>query len=261
MSELILTVDVGNTSTTCGVWEVEGTLTALFSFKTTQVVSCEELLIKLKDLLSLYNLSFYSIKGLSIACVVPPLEDFWIELGRRWLTREVIIANHETVPIEIDLLYPGEVGADRLVNAFAGWKKYRKPLIIVDFGTAITFDCVSERGVYLGGAIAPGLFLSMEALYRGTAKLPKVDLSNPPKLALGKDTISALKSGLIYGFAGLTDALVERLSKEIASEPLVLATGGLATYVAPHSRTISKIDPTITLEGLLYLWNYHHQLL
>lgn len=258
MSELILTVDVGNTSTSCGVWDIEGGLLALFSFRTTQVVSCEELLIKLKTLLSLYNISLHNIKGLSVACVVPPLEDYWVEIGKRWLAREVILASCETVPIKIDLHYPAEVGADRIVNAFAGWKKFGRSLIIVDFGTAITFDCVSSEGVYLGGAIAPGLFLSMEALFKGTAKLPKVDLAITPKKALGKDTVSALKSGLIYGFAGLTDSLVERLSEEMISSPIVVATGGLANYIAPHSRTIALVDPTLTLEGLLFLWKHYH---
>ncbi|MCS7198825.1 MAG: type III pantothenate kinase [Caldimicrobium sp.] len=254
MSELILTVDVGNTATTCGLFEEKGFLKALFSFKTKQVVSSEELLVKLKGFLDLYGLTLKDIGGLSLACVVPPLEDFWVELGTRWLAKEVVVASPDSVKMPIMLTYPPEVGADRLVNALGGWKKYKTSLIIVDFGTATTFDCISSEGAYLGGAIAPGIFLSMEALFRGTAKLPRVDLRKPPSSVLGKDTISALKSGLIYGFVGLTDYLVERLSQEMETTPLVVATGGLASIIAPFSRTISKIDPTLTLEGLFYLW-------
>lgn len=254
MSELILTVDVGNTATTCGLYEKEGPIKALFSFKTTMVTSAEELLAKINQFFILYKVSLSEIKGLSLSSVVPPLEDFWTELGKRWLAREVVVASKETVPLSLDLQYPTEVGADRLVNAFAGWRKYNRSLIIVDFGTAITFDCLSSEGVYLGGAIAPGLFLSMEALFRGTAKLPRIDLATPPERVIGKDTVSALKSGLLFGFVGLTDYLVKKLAQEMASSPLVLATGGLAGLIAPLSETIQKIDPTLTLDGLFFLW-------
>ncbi|WP_028843003.1 type III pantothenate kinase [Thermodesulfobacterium thermophilum] len=251
---MLLTVDIGNTATTCGVFEKDGQLKALFSFKTYVPVSGEELLVKLKAYLDLYQIEFKELEGISIACVVPPVLNWWVEVGKRWLAKEVLIANHETVNIPLDLLYPCEVGADRLVNALAGWKKYQGPLIIVDFGTAITFDCISSTGVYLGGAIAPGIFISTEALFKGTAKLPKIDLSEPPSQAIGKDTISALKSGLLIGFAGLTDALVKKLFEEMGSNPKVIATGGLAKFLVPFTTTIEKIDPYLTLEGLYFLW-------
>lgn len=215
-------------------------------------------MVKLLDFLNLFKIQPQEVKGLSLACVVPPLENYWIEVGKRWLAREVIVANVDTVKIPVDLLYPCEVGADRLVNALGGWKKYKQPLIIVDFGTAITFDCVSGKGVYLGGAIAPGIRLSMEALFKGTAKLPKIDLSQPIEKVLGRDTVSALKSGLIIGFTGLTDHLVEKLSEEMGEEPFVVATGGLASYIAPLSKKIKKLDQTLTLDGLLYLWKINH---
>ncbi|MCS7150547.1 MAG: type III pantothenate kinase [Caldimicrobium sp.] len=254
MPNLVLAVDVGNTATTCGLFEEEGLLRALFSFKTTAVVSPEELLVRLKQFLDFYDISLRDIKGLSLACVVPPLEDHWIELGKRWLAGEVVTASVDSVKMPVDLKYPSEVGADRLVNALAGWRKYKSSLIVVDYGTAITFDCISFKGIYLGGAIAPGLYLSMESLFRGTAKLPKIDLSDTPKSVLGRDTVSALKSGLIYGFVGLTDYLVVRLSEEMESTPLVVATGGLAPLIAPLTKSIQKIDPTLTLEGLFHLW-------
>ncbi|MGC8965974.1 MAG: type III pantothenate kinase [Caldimicrobium sp.] len=254
MSELILTVDIGNTTTTCGVYDEKGLIKALFRFKTEKQVSSEELFLKVSQFLSLFKIKSQDIKGLSLSCVVPPLEGLWVEVGRRWFLREVVVASSETIKIPIDLLYPGEVGADRLANALGGWEKYRTALIIVDFGTAITFDCLSEKGVYLGGAIAPGIFLSMEALFRGTAKLPRIDLSKPPEKAIGKDTVSALKSGLLFGFAGLTDSLIEKLSEEMPFKPKVIATGGLAPIIFPLTKNIEKIDPTLTLDGLFYLW-------
>jgi type III pantothenate kinase len=254
MADLILAVDVGNTATTCGVFEEEGLLKALFSFKTESVVSSEELLIRVSGFLRLYGIELKDIKGLSLACVVPPVEGYWVEMGKRWLAREVVVASVKSVKIPLDLRYSAEVGADRLVNALGGWIKYQTSLIIVDFGTAITFDCISSEGIYLGGAISPGLVLSMEALFRGTAKLPRIDLSEPPERAIGKDTLSALKSGLLFGFAGLTDTMIERLSEEMQSNPLVIATGGLASYVAPLTKRIQRLDPTLTLEGLFYLW-------
>ncbi len=254
MSDLILAVDVGNTATTCGVFEEGGLLRALFSFKTESVVSSEELLIRVRGFLRLYGIELKDIKGLSLACVVPPVEGYWVEMGRKWLAREVVVASVKSVKIPLDLHYSAEVGADRLVNALGGWIKYQTSLIIVDFGTAITFDCISSEGIYLGGAISPGLVLSMEALFKGTAKLPRIDLSEPPERAIGKDTLSALKSGLLFGFAGLTDTMIERLSEEMQDNPLIIATGGLAPYVAPLTKRIQRLDPTLTLEGLFYLW-------
>jgi len=252
--EMILTVDIGNTSTMCALFSEQGNLVAIFSFKTYIPVSSEEVLAKIKSFLDLYNIPLKDIKGMAIACVVPPALKWWVEMGKRWLAREVVIANSETVKIPVDLIYPSEIGADRLVNALAGWEKYKSSLIIVDFGTAITFDCISEKGVYLGGAIAPGLYISTEALFKKTAKLPRIDLSEPVTRAIGKDTISALKSGLLFGFAGLTDHLIEKLSEEMRTSPRIIATGGLAQFIYPYSKKIEKIDPYLTLEGLFYLW-------
>jgi type III pantothenate kinase len=251
---MLLTVDIGNTSTVCGVFEENGNLVATFSFKTEIPVSSHEVLARLKNFLDIYKIALKDLKGVCIACVVPPALHWWIEMGEKLLAREVLVADHQTVKIPIELLYPYEIGGDRLVNALAGWEKYKSSLIIVDFGTAITFDCVSEKGAYLGGAIAPGISISTEALFKKTAKLPKIDLSEPPSQVIGKDTISALKSGLIYGFIGLTDFLIERLSEEMGTNPKIIATGGLAKFIAPYSKKIEKIEPYLTLEGLYYLW-------
>ncbi len=251
---MLLAVDIGNTSTVCGIFEENGNLIAVFSFRTEIPVSSHEILVKVKSYLDIYKIELKDIKGLCIACVVPPALYWWVEMGKKLLSREVVIADYKTVKIDIDLLYPSEIGADRLVNALAGWEKYKSALIIVDFGTAITFDCISEKGIYLGGAIAPGLTISMDALFKKTAKLPKIDLSEPLERAIGKDTVSALKSGLLYGFAGLTDTLIDKLSAEMGISPQVLATGGLAKFVVPYSNKIKKIEPYLTLEGLYYLW-------
>ncbi len=254
---MILAVDVGNTSTVCGVFEKNGDLKKVFSFKTRSFVSAEELAATLYSFFSLYGFGFKDFTGLVIACVVPPVLKWWKELGEELFQGSVLVAEAGTVPIEVDLLYPSEVGADRLVNALAGWKKYGTALIIVDFGTAITFDCISEKGVYLGGAISPGLSISLEALFSKTAKLSKVDLSSPLKSPMGKDTESAIKSGLLLGFAGLTDRLVEELSLKMSTPPKILATGGLAPLILPYSKRVSLYDPHLTLEGLYFLWKEH----
>ena len=254
---VILAVDVGNTSTVCGVFEKNGALKKVFSFKTRNLVSAEELSATLHSFFSLYGFSFKDFSGLVIACVVPPVLKWWKELGEELFAGRVLVAEAGSVPIKTELLYPSEVGADRLVNALAGWKKYGTALIIVDFGTAITFDCVSEKGVYLGGAISPGLSISLEALFSRTAKLPKVDLSSPLESPMGKDTESAIKSGLLLGFAGLTDRLVEELSAVMSSPPRTLATGGLAPLILPYSKKVNLFDPYLTLEGLYFLWEEH----
>ncbi len=260
MNEYLLTVDVGNTSTGFGVFNFDGTLKACGSFRTTHPVSTEELLVQLKGFLDLYQVKLYEIKGISISSVVPSLTPLWVELGRKWLAREVLIASAKTVPIKLDLWHPHEVGADRIVNAFAAWEKYKKACIVVDFGTATTFDCISESGVYLGGAIAPGVLTSSESLFLKTAKLPRIDLFSPPECALGKDTVSAMKSGIILGFACLADGLIEKLSMEMKTNPEVIATGGLARIVSPLSRRIKRVEPLLILEGLYLLWKKCHGL-
>lgn len=251
---MLLTVDIGNTSTVCGVFEKNGLIKALFRFRTQIPASSEELLVLLKNFLELFEIQLKNLEGLAISCVVPPILKYWQELGRKWLEKEVLVADATTVKMPTELIYPLEAGADRLVNALAGWEKFKTSLIIVDFGTAITFDCVSQKGVYLGGAIAPGIYIATEALFKRTAKLPKIDLSIPPSQAIGKDTVSALKSGLILGFTGLTDYLIEKLSEEMGTQPKIIATGGLAHLIAPFSKKIERIEPYLILEGLYFLW-------
>ncbi|OAQ21558.1 type III pantothenate kinase [Thermosulfurimonas dismutans] len=252
--DLIWCVDIGNTTTACGIFRRDGLLLKTFRFRTRLEITPEELLILLRNFLEVFDIPLSQIKGIALASVVPPLNEIWEAVVRRWLVKEWLLVSAEVVPIPVKLQYPQEVGADRMVNAYAGWQKFRRSVIIVDYGTATTFDCVSEKGEYLGGAIAPGLESAAESLFTKTAKLPRVDLNSPPDSALGRDTLSAMKSGLLYGFAALTEGLIARLSEEMKTDPLVLATGGLAATLAPLCPKIERIEPHLTLEGLFYLY-------
>ncbi len=254
---MIFTVDIGNTSTFCGIFDTEsGKLLSTFRFKTFQFVSSEELYAFLKNFFDIYKINPEKIEQISISSVVPSVLKTWVGLGKNWFKDKVFVAKVDNVPIKIALRNPKEVGADRIVNAFAGWKKYKRDLIIADFGTAITFDCVSGKGVYLGGAISPGVILSAESLFKKAAKLSKIEFEAPPEENLGRDTENALKIGILYGFAGLTDRIVEILKKEMEKEglfPKVIATGGLARLVYPYSKTLEEIDETLILKGLFWL--------
>jgi type III pantothenate kinase len=186
--------------------------------------------------------------------VVPPLDAPWEEGIRRYLSVECLKVTNRT-NIGIPVLYenPSEVGADRLVNAVAGIDRFGSPLLVVDFGTAITIDAISSRGEYLGGSIAPGLVVSMEALFGKAAKLPKVSFDLPEKV-IGRNTRDSMQSGFLYGFAGMVDSLVERIREEMGEEVRAIATGGQAEAVAPVSRTISSVEPWLTLEGLRLIY-------
>ncbi len=252
--EVILCVDVGNTSTACGVFRRDGLLLRTFRFRTRTGLTPEELLLTLRAFLDLMEVPLRALKGVAYASVVPPLDHVWEAVVRHWLVKEWLAVSPERVPIPVKLRYPAEVGADRLVNAYAAWRRWQRAVIVVDYGTATTFDCVSSRGEYLGGAIAPGLETAAELLFRRTAKLPRVELEPPPETALGRDTVSALKSGLLYGFVGLTEGLAARLSAEMGDQPLVVATGGLARIIAPLCPVIKEVVPELTLEGLYHLY-------
>ena len=251
--DLILCVDVGNTTTACGIFQRNGLLIRTFRFRTRPNLTPEELLLLLKSFLDLFGISLQAIKGVAFASVVPPVDKTWKIVVKRLLVKEWLNVSANIIPIPVKLKYPAEAGADRLLNAYAAWCRWKQAVIVVDFGTATTFDCVSRKGEYLGGAIAPGLESAAELLFRRTAKLPAVELT-PPEKALGKDTVSAMKSGLILGFVGLTEYLIRRLAQEIEGEPLVVATGGLAQCVAPLCSSIKKLVPDLTLEGLFRLY-------
>ncbi|HSH12552.1 MAG TPA: type III pantothenate kinase, partial [Desulfurivibrionaceae bacterium] len=193
--------------------------------------------------------------GMVIASVVPPIQSSWLALSRRYFSIEPLLVDRRIdtgVAIRID--NPAEVGADRIVNSLAGFALFNTALIIVDFGTAITFDCVSGRGEYLGGAIAPGLAISLEALGQRTAKLPRVDISTPPPRAIGTNTVDAIKSGILIGYGGMVEELVKRISAEMhPDDPTVIATGGMAGLIAPYAPSIKEVLPMLTLDGLRLL--------
>lgn len=254
---MLLAVDIGNTNTVCGFFEGDD-LKAYFRFKTDLSSTSDELAILLFDFLRLKNIPPEKIEIVAIGCVVPPLIEIWQEMSERYLGHPPFLARAQDLGLPILLENPEEVGVDRVLNALAAWERYRHSLIIIDYGTATTFDCVSEKGEYLGGAIAPGLLLAAESLFQKTSMLPRVELLRPPPKAIGKNTFSALKSGLLFGFAALTDGLVTRLALEFEKKPRVIATGGLAPVMQQICYQIEKVEPFLTLEGLKFWIEKRH---
>ena len=195
------------------------------------------------------------IDDIIISCVVPPLLNALDGLSKRYFNLKPMVVGHGLktgMPIKYD--NPREVGADRIVNSVAAYEKYKCGLIIVDFGTATTFDCVSEDGAWIGGAISPGVIISSEALFSKASKLPRVEIFSVPKSVIAKDTISAMNVGIVYGYAGLVDGIVNRIKKEMNHEAKVIATGGIAPLIAKESETIDVTDENLTLEGLKILY-------
>jgi len=256
---MLLAIDVGNTHTVLGLfkdWEI----TAHWRIRTESSATADELAFALKGLFEIDSLAFRDISGVIIACVVPQIQSAWHQMCLKHFALEPMRINQDLeTGIKILLDNPSEVGADRIVNSLAGYHRYCTSLIIVDFGTAITFDCVSGKGEYLGGVIAPGLSISLEALGQRTAKLPRVDISTPPAKAIGTNTVDAIKSGILFGYGGLVEELVSRIKQEMApEEPTTIATGGLAGLVAPYAPSIKAVLPMLTLEGLRLLYERNH---
>ena len=196
-----------------------------------------------------------SVTAIIISCVVPPMLNILEPLCIKYFNIKPLIVGpgiKTGMPIFYD--NPKEVGADRIVNAVAAYEKYHKECIIVDFGTATTFDYISPKGEYMGGCIAPGIVISSEALFERASKLPRVEFSKP-KTVITKDTVSAIQAGIMFGYAGLVDGIVTRMKAEVKTNPLVIATGGLANIIAPETKTIEKIEEMLTLDGLRIIYN------
>lgn len=246
---MLLAVDVGNTQTHFGAFR-DDELVEHWRFATVRESTGDELGAALRNLLELRGLEFTDITGAVVSSTVPALGDAWGQVGRLYLDREPLVVGPGT-KTGMALRYdnPREIGADRLVNAVAAFDRFADSCVVVDFGTAITFDPVSRDGEYLGGLIAPGVEISLEALTERAAKLPKVDLVEPREL-IGKSTVEALRAGVIYGFAGLVDGILVRLRAELGDDLEVIATGGLAHVVVPSCREVSEIDDLLTLTGL-----------
>lgn len=261
---MLLVLDIGNTNITCGVWR-DDFLAAQWRFSSQRERTGDELGALLKTCFDLQNLRFEDVNGVAICSVVPPLTPQIAQMSTRFFgCSTLIVDRHTDFGLVNDYNPPEAVGADRLVNAIAARENFKSACLIVDFGTATTVDAVSHDGHYLGGAIAAGLEISSEALYRAAAKLPRVELK-APLLALARDTTSSMQSGLVFGYAGLVKELVERCMREMephlsANRVLeVVATGGLAEIIAPLVPSIQHIEPHLTLQGLRLLWQRNVQ--
>jgi type III pantothenate kinase len=245
---VLLAVDVGNTQTVLGLY-AGGELTDHWRLATERSTTADELGVVLGGLLDLD-----AVDGICLASTVPVLLREWELLADKW-AQAPLLAVGPGVKTGIPIRYddPREVGPDRIVNAVAAKERYGAPVIVVDFGTSTNFDVVSPEGEYVGGVIAPGIEVSMEALFARAARLVKVDYVAPPAV-IGKTTVGGLQSGLVYGFAGQVDGIVGRIREELGAEARAVATGGLADLVAPHTRTIETVDPFLTLDGLRLVW-------
>jgi type III pantothenate kinase len=253
---MLLVIDVGNTNTVVGLYDGQ-TLVHNWRITTDKGRTGDEYALLLHELLRLANVSFDRIGDVMMSSVVPPTQHAIETLCIKYIGRPPYVVG-PGIKTGMPILYdnPREVGADRIVNAVAAFARWQRSLIVVDFGTATTFDYVTAKGQYQGGAIAPGLKISADALFEKASKLPRVEVARPPAV-VAKNTVNSIQSGLFYGYVGLVDGIVGRMKKETRDDSLVIATGGLAVLMANETQTIDEVDPDLTLEGLriLYLRN------
>jgi len=246
---VLFAIDVGNTHIVAGLFE-NGELKSHWRIATDRHKTEDEYGLLFLSMLSHVGVTRESITGSIIASVVPPLTPTLEKTISKYLGIIPLTVGPGTkTGINIKYENPKEVGPDRIVNAVAAYQKYGGPVIVVDFGTATTFDAISKDGEYLGGAIAPGILTATDALFEKAARLPRIELIRPSS-AIGKTTVQSMQSGITFGFAGQADAIVERISRELGGKPYVVATGGLAQLVARECKTIDSVDPFLTLEGL-----------
>jgi type III pantothenate kinase len=246
-------IDIGNTNVVMGLYVGE-TLVAHWRVATDHNRMADEYAMLLLDLFERAGHDPARVEGILITSVVPPLTGTFDKLCQRYFACQPLIVNASVrTGVQVLLDSPAEVGADRVVNAVAAFHHYGGPACVVDFGTATTFDAISAEGHYLGGAIAPGIGIAAEALYRHTARLPRIEISRPPA-AIGKNTVHAMQSGLLFGYVGLVEGLVTRLREELGPGTKVIATGGLAPLIAAETEAIDAVDPWLTLEGLRIIW-------
>lgn len=246
---MLLCLDIGNTNVTIGLYDGDE-LGPHWRLATDHDRTPDEFAMQLISLLTFATLTITDIDGVALASVVPPLTGKWVELCRTYLRCEPLVVDANT-KTGVRILYetPQSVGADRIVDAVAAYALYGGPACVVDFGTATTFDAIAANGDYWGGAIAPGIGISADALFQRAAKLPKVDLVRPPS-AIGRNTVHAMQSGLLFGYVGLVEGMVARFRAELGDDMRVIGTGGLATIISSETSVIHHVAPWLTLDGL-----------
>ena len=254
---MLLAIDVGNTNIVLGVFD-EATLVQSWRLQTLRERTSDELGLLVDGLFAHSRIDRVKVRGVILGSVVPPLTGTMRAMVQRYFGVTALLVE-PGVNTLMPILYenPAEVGADRIVNAVAAYEKYGngkgRPLIIVDFGTATTLDAVTAKGEYLGGAICPGVQISADALFQRAARLPRIDVRKPAHV-VGRTTVGAMESGLFYGYVGMVEGLVRRMSDELGGHALCVATGGLADVIAPETSLIEHVDPDLTLHGLRIVW-------
>ena len=250
---MLLTIDIGNTNIKLGVYEGEA-LRAHWRMATERLRLADEYAVTIHSLFELAGLSRSDVTGCAISCVVPPLTSQFRTLSRSYLGVEpVIIGPGVATGLRYEIDTPDQLGADRVANSLAAFRKYGGPVIAIAFGTATAFDVITAEGAYIGGAIAPGIGISADALFRLAARLYQVELARPPQV-IGKNTVHYMQSGLILGYAGLVEGLVRRMHDELGGPCTVVATGGLAEVIAGETGAITVVEPYLTLDGLRMIY-------
>lgn len=254
---MLLCIDIGNTNIALGMYKGND-LVAHWRLSTDRSRTADEYALTILGLMDLAGIAADQINGIALTSVVPPLNDTFYQLGDATFgTTPFVVTNRTETGLRIGYKRPEEVGGDRIVNAVGVMHLHRLPAIVVDFGTATTLDAISADGVYLGGAIAPGLHISLQALFERTARLPRIELEAPER-AIGRTTVESMQAGILFATAGGVDEMVSRFKAEMGGDPIVIATGGQASTIARLTRQVDLVDDLLTLAGLRFIYSRHH---